>query len=128
MKTRVLIVDDHPTYRHLLIAAAESRGFRVLPPVERASDAIECFKREQPEVVILDLHLPGEVDAFALSEFMLDLAGNTRIVAASSFSESGLVDRAFQRGAHRCLRKPFHMDEAQRLFDHLSRELHPVAV
>ncbi len=128
MKTRVLIVDDHPTYCQLLQTAAETRGFRVLPPVEQASEAIETFKREQPEIVVLDLHLPGDVDAFALIEFMLDLDGNTRVVAASSFPEGDLVDRAFGRGAHRCLRKPFHMDDALRLFDHLGRELNPLPV
>ncbi len=128
MKTRVLIVDDHSTYRQLLQMAAETRGFRVLPPADRASEAIDVFKREQPEVVVLDLHLAGDVDAFALIEFMLDLDGNTRIVAASSFSEGDLVDRAFRRGAHRCLRKPFHMDDALRLFEHLGRELDSLPV
>ena len=122
VKSQVLIVEDHPTYTHLLTAAAQARGFQVLEPVADPAGAIEACKRYRPEVIVLDLHLSGEVDGIALCDLILDLDGTTRIVAAGSFPESGQVDRAFRHGVHRCLRKPFRMDEALRLFENLAKE------
>ena len=126
MKSQVLIVDDHPTYRDLIVAAARARGFQVLEPVETASAAISACKRHQPEIVVVDLHPTGDVDGLALCELILDMHGSTRIVAASSFMENDLMDQAFRRGVHRCLRKPFRMDEALRLFDHLASEVEEI--
>jgi len=123
MKSQVLIIDDHPTYCHLLTAAAQARGFQLLPAVTSAADAIEACKHHRPEVVILDLHLSDEVDGLSLCQLILDLDGTTRIVASGSFPETSHVESAFRAGVHRCLRKPFRMDEALRLFENLAKEL-----
>jgi CheY-like chemotaxis protein len=125
MKAQVLVVDVNPTYRRILMSAAQARGFQVLDPVHSATAAVDACTRLGPEVIVLDLHLRGEVDGFALCELLLDLNSKARLVAASSFAETGLVERAFHAGAHRCLRKPFRMDEALRLFEHLAAEFEP---
>lgn len=128
MKSQVLIVDDHPTYCHLLASAAQARGFQALDAVTTPSDAIEACRRHRPEVVILDLHLAGEIDGLSLCDLILDLNGTVRIVASGSFPDTDHVTRAFRHGVHRCLRKPFRMDEALRLFEHLAKELDALGV
>lgn len=123
MNAQVLVVDDHPNYRRLLLSAAQARGFDVLEPLHDASEVLRVCTQLQPRVVILDLHLPGDVDGFSLCELLREIDGRMRIVVSSSFAESDLMERAFDAGAHRCLRKPFRMDEALRLFEHLANEL-----
>lgn len=122
MTTQVLIVDDHPSYCQLLVNAAQARGFHVLDPVRDATAAIDACRRHRPEIVVLDLHLAGDIDALALCQLIQDLDGMVRIVASGSFPDSSHVERAFRHGVHRCLRKPFRLDEALRLFDHLAAE------
>lgn len=122
MPSQVLIVDDHPSYGQLLVNAAQARGFRVLDPVSDATAAIDACRRHRPEIVVLDLHLTGDIDALALCQLIQDLDGTVCIVGSGSFPDSSHVERAFRHGVHRCLRKPFRMDEALRLFDHLAKE------
>lgn len=126
MKAQVLIVDDHPAYRQRLESAAQARGFQVLPHCDRTEDAIEAFHSSQPDVVILDLHISGTTDGVSLCQLMVDLRHGVRVVVSSGFSDPDLMDRAFQAGAHRCLRKPFRVDEALRLFDNLAAEFDEV--
>ena len=123
MQAQVLVVDDHPNHRRLLLSAAQARGFRLLEPCSTTKDAITACSIHRPEVVVLDLHLQGGVDGFALCELLRDICPQAKIVVSSSFSESDLMERVFAVGAHRCLRKPFRMDEALRLFEHLAVEL-----
>mgnify|MGYP000228788680 FL=1 len=48
-----------------------------------------------------------------------------KIVVTSSFNGRDTIQRAFAAGADRCLRKPFRMEEALRLFEHIALELEP---
>lgn len=123
MQAQVLVVDDHPNHRRLLLSAAQARGFRLLEPCSSSQEAIAACSQHRPEVVVLDLHLQGGFDGFALCELVRDICPQARIVVSSSFAESDLMERVFAAGAHRCLRKPFRMDEALRLFEHLAVEL-----
>lgn len=128
MNARVLVIDDHPNYRRLLMSAAQARGFQLLEPCFTTKDAIATCSAHAPEVVVLDLHLQGDVDGFEFCRLLRDLCPQARIVVSSSFAESDLMDRVFAAGAHRCLRKPFRMDEALRLFEHLAVELASPAI
>ena len=128
MKCQVLVVDDHLTYSSIVTSAALARGFQVLEPVDTTADAVAACQTHRPEVVVLDLHLSGDVDGLALCELILDIDADVRVIGASSFDDNELMERAFRHGVSRCLRKPFHLDEALRLFDHLARELTEIPV
>lgn len=122
MKSSVLIVDDHPTYQQRLAAAAQARGFQVLTPVAGAQEAVEVVSMQQPQVIVLDLHLSDEVSGLDLCRLLADLASGSCVVVTSPFSDGDLMESAFAAGAMRCIRKPFRMDEALRLFENLARE------
>ena len=126
MKALVLIVEDHAAYRERLTSAAQAKGFQVLPPCERADQALDAFHTEHPDIVVIDLHLKGESDGLSLCQLMVDLNSRVRVVASSSFADPELMDRAFQSGADRCLRKPFRVDEALRLFENMAVEFDEV--
>lgn len=57
---RVLIVDDHPMIRELIrLSCGASRFVRVVGEAASGEEAVELCRRTRPDVVILDLHLPG---------------------------------------------------------------------
>jgi DNA-binding NarL/FixJ family response regulator len=57
---RVLIADDHPPTRAGVKAALESDGFVVCAQAADARAAIEAARSEQPDVCLLDIHMPGD--------------------------------------------------------------------
>src|SRR5262249_57589768 len=59
MATRVLIVDDHPLTRGALTALLEQNGFDVAGEAASGEDAIEVARELQPDLILLDLSMPG---------------------------------------------------------------------
>jgi DNA-binding NarL/FixJ family response regulator len=61
---RVLIVDDHPSFRRSARALLEAEGFTVVAEAEDAAGALDAVARLRPDVVLLDIQLP-DLDGFA---------------------------------------------------------------
>ena len=57
-KTRVLIVDDDPNINQLIKLYLEKEGYET-ETAERGDDALNLFKKNPPQIVLLDLMLPG---------------------------------------------------------------------
>ena len=53
----VLIVDDHPVLRLAVRMLLETNGFNVIGEVGNGIDAVQMFRDQSPDVVILDLSL-----------------------------------------------------------------------
>ncbi len=56
--TRVLVVEDEPNLREPLVYLLEKEGYEVLE-AENGNAAIESFRKNSPELILLDLMLPG---------------------------------------------------------------------
>ena len=56
--TRVLVVEDEPNLREPLVYLLEKEGYEVLE-AENGNAAIESFRKDSPELILLDLMLPG---------------------------------------------------------------------
>ncbi|MGH3369101.1 MAG: response regulator [Nocardioidaceae bacterium] len=57
---RVLIVDDHPIFRDGLRTALDAQGFDVAGEATNGSDAVDLAARLAPDVVLMDLQMPGQ--------------------------------------------------------------------
>jgi DNA-binding NarL/FixJ family response regulator len=58
MTVRVLIVDDHPSFRASARAILEADGFTVVGEAENGAGAIEAVAERRPDVLLLDVQLP----------------------------------------------------------------------
>lgn len=83
MRRTVLIVDDHEDFRRSAAALLAAEGFDVLGSARDGEDAIEAVTRLRPEVVLLDIQLPG-VDGFAIAEQLAQRPDPPRVVLISS--------------------------------------------
>jgi DNA-binding NarL/FixJ family response regulator len=63
----VLIVDDHAGFRASARALLEAEGFDVIGEAADGESAVEQAQRLHPQVVLLDVQLPG-IDGFAVAE------------------------------------------------------------
>jgi DNA-binding NarL/FixJ family response regulator len=88
----VLVVDDHAGFRAAARAMLEADGFAVVGEAVDGADAVRLADRLDPDVVLLDVHLP-DMDGFAVSELLARLSPRPAVVLVSSRSIADLRRR-----------------------------------
>jgi DNA-binding NarL/FixJ family response regulator len=83
MRPTVLIVDDHDDFRASARALLELQGFDVVADVQDGERAIAATRRLHPDVVLLDVQLPG-MDGFEVAERLSVVEPPPRVVLVSS--------------------------------------------
>lgn len=83
MAWTILIVDDHPGFRASARALLEADGFEVLGEAADGASAVEQARRLRPEVVLLDIQLPG-MDGFAVADRLAAEPAAPAVVLISS--------------------------------------------
>src|ERR671937_1138942 len=91
MATRILIVDDHPLTREALSSLLDGSGFAVAGEAADGEEAIELARRLQPELVLLDLSMPGMDGLQALPRLREAAPGCEVVVLTASGTEDNLL-------------------------------------
>ena len=97
--TRCLAVDDHPTVRQglgLLFGSADD--LELIGTVETGEEALEAIERLQPEVVIMDVRLPG-IDGISAVKRLHQTAPSVKLVMFSAYGDKRLLSDAIAAGA-----------------------------
>ena len=94
---RVVIADDHPPTRAGVKMSLEGEGFDVVAEVGTAPAAIEAAMKERPDVVLLDIHMPGNGIA-AASKINAYLPDTSIVMLTVSRDDADLFD-ALRAGA-----------------------------
>jgi two-component system KDP operon response regulator KdpE len=121
--TRVLVVDDEPQIRRALAINLRTRGYDV-DLAETGEQALQLAAKQHPDVVVLDLGLPG-IDGVDVIHGLRGWSSVPVIVLSVRDREADKV-AALDAGADDYVTKPFGMDELlARLRASLRRSLHP---
>ena len=124
-RTGVLLVEDDQNIVDLVRSNLIARGHDVTVSKD-GSDAVELLTRAEPEMVILDLMLPG-VDGFDLCREMRERSSVGIVVLSARRAETDKV-RALNLGADDYLTKPFGIDELLARIHATRRRSRPAAV
>jgi DNA-binding NarL/FixJ family response regulator len=89
MGPRVLIVDDHPSFRHFAKRLLDAAGFRVVGEAGDGASALAEARRLRPDLVLLDVLLP-DMSGLAIAEALAADSYHPRVVLVSSRSASEL--------------------------------------
>jgi two-component system, chemotaxis family, protein-glutamate methylesterase/glutaminase len=104
---RVLVADDSATARALLRAILEAEGdMRVVAEARDGAEAVSLVKQHQPDLVIMDVHMPVADGIAATKQIMMELPTPIVIVSAVSQRDVDLSLSATQAGALMALPKP----------------------
>jgi DNA-binding NarL/FixJ family response regulator len=97
---KVLIVDDHPSFRASARRMLEADGFEVVAEAATGAEALRAAGSARPELVLLDVQLP-DIDGFDVAARLCVNGGAPAVVLTSSRDGSDfgpLVERSGARG------------------------------
>lgn len=95
----VILVDDHPTFRHGLASVLENEGgFDIRATVGTPGAALEAARREQPSLAIIDIAMPG-MNGIELIKALRAEHPDLRMLALSMHEEAAFAVRAVRAGA-----------------------------
>lgn len=98
MADRILIVDDHPLTRDALAALLEQQGFEVVGQAADGREALAAARTLQPDLVLLDLTMPGMDGLTALPAIREEAPACEVVVLTASDAEENLLG-AIRAGA-----------------------------
>jgi diguanylate cyclase (GGDEF)-like protein len=109
--TTVLVVEDDAGIRALYREVLRMRGHRTVE-VERGDEALMEARACAPDVVVLDLGLPGLDGLGVLAQLKADVAlCSVPVIVSTAWDDTATVTQALDGGAHDFVRKPFIPDE-----------------
>jgi two-component system chemotaxis response regulator CheY len=116
----VLIVDDDPFIRRLIVTTLEGVAQYDMHEAPDGVKAVEAARREEPRLVFLDIDMP-RLDGIETCRQMRALPGmaSATIVMLTAAAEDATRGRAADAGANFFLTKPFSPLELLRLVDEL---------
>ena len=98
MSERIIVADDHPLTRDALASLLGHNGFEVVGEATDGAEAIELATREQPDLVLLDLSMPGMDGLTALPRLRAAAPDCEVVVLTASGTEDNLL-AAIRAGA-----------------------------
>jgi DNA-binding NarL/FixJ family response regulator len=108
---RLMIVDDHPAFRAGLAALIESEpDMKVIAETGNGRDAVELFRRDRPDLVLMDLRLPGVSGVEAIIAIRAEFP-DARVIVVTTYDRDEDIYRAIQSGAHSYVLKDMSKDE-----------------
>ena len=109
MPTRVVIAEDEAIIRLDLREILEEEGYEVVAETGRGDEAVALVKEHRPDVVILDIRMPGADGLQAAKE----IAGErlAAVLMLTAFSQRDLIEQARDAGALAYLVKPFDRND-----------------
>jgi len=107
MSRLILVVEDHEDNRRILRDLLASAGFRLIE-AETGPDGVEMAKAHQPDLILMDLQLPG-IDGYEAARQIRSEPKLTSVViiAVTSYALSGDEQRALAAGCNAYVCKPY---------------------
>lgn len=120
-KQRILLVDDHEVVRLGLKSLLERHPqFEVVGEADSARDAMEQVAALKPEIVLMDIRLPGTSGIEACEEIVNKYPG-TKVIMLTSYAEDEMLFSAIRAGASGYILKQIGSEELLRALESVSR-------
>lgn len=107
MTKRILIADDEPSIRQLVAFTLRRRGYTIVE-AEDGATALDLIRRESPDLVVLDVMMPGMSGIAVVQEMMSDAAtAEIPVILLSAKGQGVEIEEGLASGARLYLVKPF---------------------
>ncbi|MBI2997453.1 MAG: response regulator [Deltaproteobacteria bacterium] len=103
---KILLVEDNPVNRRLAEFLLRSQGYQILQ-AGTAQEAFELLKCERPDLIVMDIQLPGMDGLEATKKLKEDpITADIPIVAVTSYAMKGDREKALSAGCAAYITKP----------------------
>jgi two-component system, NarL family, response regulator LiaR len=112
MPIKVLLVDDHKIVRQGVRAFLQTLAdIEVIAEADSGASALTAVERSQPDVVLMDLEMPGDLDGIAATRQIRKLCPQTQVIVVTSHHQDEYIFPAVRAGAISYLLKDVEPDE-----------------
>ena len=108
-RTKILIAEDEAIIRLDLKESLEAEGYEVVGETGRGDEVIELVRSLEPDLVILDIKMPGMTGIQAAE--IITGEGLAAVILLTAFSQQDLVEQASNAGVLAYLVKPFQRSD-----------------
>lgn len=116
MKKRLMVVDDSRMMELYIRKQLEDSDFEVTAYCENGEEAIDRYGEVQPDVVTMDIIMPG-IDGLEAARIIKGEHPEARVVMVSSLADDGMLSEVEAIGAKTVLYKPFDRDALLRTLE-----------
>jgi len=116
---KVLIVDDNVLTRTMIKDILQEMSHQVVGEAENGDEAIKSFRELGPELVLLDLIMPGKTGLQVLEELRL-ISPAAKVVMVTAVQQEEISRKLLEKGATAILHKPFSYEELEAVLKKVS--------
>jgi DNA-binding response OmpR family regulator len=108
-KTKILVVDDNAQMRNLIRITFSAHPQYTLLQAENGQEAIDVIKAERPDIIFLDVMMPGDFDGLDVCKFVKssDEFKSTFVALLSAKGQKQDIAAGLENGADKYITKPF---------------------
>ncbi|MFO7818981.1 MAG: response regulator [Halanaerobacter sp.] len=121
MAKEILITDDANFMRTMLAKIVEDNGYEVVGKAENGEDAIQKYKEVEPDLVTMDITMPG-MDGIEATKNIIEYDPDAKIVVCSAMGQKPMVLEAIEAGAKDFIVKPIKPDKVKETLEKLLEE------
>lgn len=116
---KVLIVDDNSGTRSMIKVILRQTGHTVVGEAGDGEEAVKAFTELKPDVVLLDIIMPGKSGIDVLSE-IIKLDPEAKVIMVTAVDQDTVNSDLARRGAAAVIYKPFSYGDFEKAFKKLS--------
>lgn len=124
-RAKILVVDDEPTICSMMNVFLKQIGYEV-KTVNSGEEAIALFNEEAPDMVLLDISMPGMRGIDVLQE-MKSRKADCGVIMLSAYGDDQTIQEALDRGAYCYIQKPMELMELKKQLEALHQHLKEAA-
>ena len=106
---KILIIDDERPIRETLEMFLREKGY-VVSTSENGEGGLEAVQRERPDIVILDIRLPG-MNGLEVLRRIKEKQEDIHVIMITAYHDMETTDQAMKLGAYEYIHKPLDVDE-----------------
>ena len=109
--SKILIVEDEGIVAFNLQQRLQHMGYRITGLAESGAEGLALVSRERPDLVLMDIHIKGDMDGIELARRATELDPDIKVMFITGFAAVALNPDSKAPKDAKVLSKPFHLRE-----------------
>jgi DNA-binding NarL/FixJ family response regulator len=118
---KALVVEDFKLISLMWVKVLTGLGYNPILTAEHADEVMPAVDNLQPDLIFMDINIPGNLNGLDLTEMIISKYPNTKIIVLSIHTEPSYIERAFNAGAKGYITKNSPISEIKEAIDIINK-------